>query len=165
LHREFVSNVQSHLVSVSGAGIEEDSLDTLPMTRYTDTLASDEILSDDATDAALTSMVQLPPPELGNLEDVEMVIRQASQTTNARDALAKYIINEDYITKLIPLLEVAEDLESLPHLHRLCNIMKMIILLNDTVLVEKIVTDDMVIGVVGILECKVCFFSTCQISR
>jgi protein phosphatase-4 regulatory subunit 3 len=136
----------------------------------------DEILSDDATEAAVTTMVQLPMPELGNLEDIESIIRQASSTPGGRDALGKYILNNDYIIKLIPFLEIAEDLESITHLHRLCNIMKMIILLNDTLLVEKIVTDEMVLGVVGILECmqsKFAFFSRsvnpcnplCDISR
>ena len=95
----------------------------------------------------------MPAPTLGNLDEVELTIRQASLTASGRDALGKYILNDEYIAKLIPLLEDAEDLESINHLHRLCNIMKMIILLNDTVLVEKIVTDEMILGVVGILEC------------
>jgi protein phosphatase-4 regulatory subunit 3 len=111
----------------------------------------DEILSDDAGDSTIPS---LPIPELGNLDEIEIMIRQASSTASGRDILGKYILTNDYIAKLIPLLEVAEDLESISHLHRLCNIMKMIILLNDTVLVEKIVTDEMVLGVVGILECR-----------
>lgn len=119
----------------------------------TDEAPPDEILSDDATETAITSLVQLPAPLLGNLDEVELTIRQASLTTGGRDALGKYILNDEYIAKLIPLLEEAEDLESINHLHRLCNIMKMIILLNDTVLVEKIVTDEMILGVVGILEC------------
>ncbi|KAF8242662.1 DUF625-domain-containing protein [Wilcoxina mikolae CBS 423.85] len=123
---EFVSHVQSHLLS-----------------------GADEILSDDAGESTIPS---LPIPELGNLDEIEMMIRQASSTASGRDILGKYILTNDYIAKLIPLLEVAEDLESISHLHRLCNIMKMIILLNDTVLVEKIVTDEMVLGVVGILE-------------
>lgn len=151
--REFVSHVQSHLVSMSGAGTSHSS-DSLAMDSYTDSLLLDEILSDDAGDSAISSLVQLPSPELGNLDEVELMIRQASLTAAGRDALGKYILSDDYIAKLIPLLEVAEDLESLGHLHRLCNIMKMIILLNDTMLVEKIVTDEMVLGVVGILECK-----------
>jgi hypothetical protein len=147
-----VSHVQSHLLSVSGAGISppEDPISTVTDPRHA---VTDEILSDDATDGALNPMVQLPAPTLGNLEEVELMIRQASSTMSGRDALGKFILNDDYIAKLIPLLEDAEDLESLSHLHRLCNIMKMIILLNDTVLVEKIVTDEMILGVVGILEC------------
>jgi protein phosphatase-4 regulatory subunit 3 len=153
MYREFVSHVQSHLLSVSGAGISP--ADPLSLSAITDPrhAVTDEILSDDATDGALNPMVQLPAPTLGNLEEVELMIRQASSTMSGRDALGKFILNDEYIAKLIPLLDDAEDLESLSHLHRLCNIMKMIILLNDTVIVEKIVTDEMILGVVGILEC------------
>ncbi|RPB05173.1 DUF625-domain-containing protein [Choiromyces venosus 120613-1] len=127
---EFVSHVQSHLLSISGA---------------------DEILSDDANDTLIGS-VMLPSPELGNLTEIEAMIRSASSTAQARDSLGKFVLSEDFIRKLIPLLEMAEDLESLENLHRLCNIMKMIILLNDTLIIEHIVTDEVIFGVVGILE-------------
>jgi protein phosphatase 4 regulatory subunit 3 len=96
----------------------------------------------------------LPPPELGNLLDVENMMRAANNSPAGRDALAKFIVGADYITKLVPLVEVAEDLESLSDLHRLCNIMKMLILLNDTAIIEYVVTDDVILGVVGALECK-----------
>jgi protein phosphatase 4 regulatory subunit 3 len=96
----------------------------------------------------------LPTPELGNLADIEAIIRSASSSVQARDSLGKFVLSEGYIGKLIPLLEIAEDLESLENLHRLCNIMKMIILLNDTMIIEHIVMDEVILGVVGILECK-----------
>lgn len=141
-----MNHVQSNLVG-GGAGTSPSALAN---PRYTDALLPDEMLSDDPGDSAIPP---LPTPELGNLEDIEVHIRQASSTGGGRDVLGKFILANDYIAKLIPLLEMAEDLESLSHLHRLCNIMKMIILLNDTVIVEKIVTDEMIMGVVGILEC------------
>lgn len=113
----------------------------------------DEILSDDANELLINS-VMLPSPELGNLPEIESMIRSASSTVPGRDSLGKFVLSEDYIGKLIPLLEIAEDLESLDNLHRLCNIMKMMILLNDTLIIEHIVLDEVVLGVVGILECK-----------
>ena len=82
------------------------------------------------------------------------MMRAANNSPAGRDALAKFIVGADYITKLVPLVEVAEDLESLSDLHRLCNIMKMLILLNDTAIIEYVVTDDVILGVVGALECK-----------
>lgn len=96
--------------------------------------------------------VNLPPAELGNLPDIEANMRVMSSTTNGRDALAKFIMGEDYISKLIPLVQIAEDFQSLTDLHRLCNIMKTIILLNDTSIIEHAVSDDCVLGVVGALE-------------
>lgn len=72
---------------------------------------------------------------------------------NGRDALSKSVIRDEYIAKLVPLVTVAEDLESLEDLHRLCTIMKAFILLNDNTIIETVVADHLIIGVVGALEC------------
>lgn len=74
-------------------------------------------------------------------------------TQGGRDALSKYIIRDEYIAKLVPLVTMAEDLESLIDLHRLCNIMKSLILLNDNTIIETVVADHVILGVVGALEC------------
>ncbi|KAL2874463.1 Platinum sensitivity protein [Colletotrichum sp. CLE4] len=113
--------------------------------------AADDSLSDDLA-MEMPSTISLPPAEIGNLQEIETSMRIMSQTVNGRDALAKCIMGEDYIGKLIPLVEMAEDLESLSDLHRLCNIMKTVILLNDTAIIEHAVSDDCVLGVVGALE-------------
>jgi protein phosphatase-4 regulatory subunit 3 len=81
-------------------------------------------------------------------------MRAASTTPAGRDSLSKFLISEEYIPKLLPLVSVAEDLESLTDLHRLCNIMKTLILLNDTAIIEYVVTDEVILGVVGALECR-----------
>ncbi|KAF2864762.1 component of IIS longevity pathway SMK-1-domain-containing protein [Massariosphaeria phaeospora] len=112
-------------------------------------LAQEDGISDDMVDS--TPMV-LPPPSLGNLAEIENHMRAANSTPGGREALAKFILSQNYIQKLIPLVEEAEDFESAPDLHRLCNIMKMLILLNDAAIVEYVVTDDIVLGAVGALE-------------
>ncbi|QKX61074.1 uncharacterized protein TRUGW13939_08220 [Talaromyces rugulosus] len=114
-------------------------------------LAGDDALSDDAIEA-YQHPIMLPPPELGNLPEIEQAVRSASLTQVGRDALGKFVLGDNYIDKLIPLVETAEDLESLPDLHRLCNIMKSLILLNDNIIIEHVVTDPIIIGVVGALE-------------
>lgn len=102
-----------------------------------------------------SSPILLPNPELGNLMDIENIMRAASSTATGRDALAKFIMAADslYIPKLLPLVEMAEDLEDIDDLHRLCNIMKTLILLNDTAIIEFVVSDQAILGVVGALEC------------
>ncbi|KAL1866108.1 hypothetical protein VTK73DRAFT_4901 [Phialemonium thermophilum] len=112
---------------------------------------SEDNLSDDIVTEAQTH-IQLPTPELGNLADLENTIRMLCSNSNARDALTKAVINDDYISKLTPLVDLAEDLESLPDLHHLCNIMKSILMLNDTNIIEQSVSDECVMGVVGALE-------------
>jgi len=79
-------------------------------------------------------------------------MRGLINTTSGRNALTKFVLEDDYIRRLIPLLDLAEDLEDLGSLHRLCNIMKTMILLNDSGIIEQAVTDDLVLGVVGALE-------------
>ncbi|KAF2789199.1 DUF625-domain-containing protein [Melanomma pulvis-pyrius CBS 109.77] len=113
-------------------------------------LAQDDGLSDDIGDTI--SPIMLPPPDLGNLPEIENHMRAANATPGGREALAKSILAQEYIPKLIPLVEMAEDLESASDLHRLCSIMKMLILLNDTSIIEYVVTDEVVLGVVGALE-------------
>ncbi|KAG5921330.1 hypothetical protein E4U53_003819, partial [Claviceps sorghi] len=114
-------------------------------------LGGDDGLSDDLA-VDLPSSISLPAAELGNLSEIESSMQIMSSSANGRDALAKFIMADDYIGKLIPLVEMAEDLESLPDLHRLCNIMKTIILLNDTTIIEHAVSDECLLGVVGALE-------------
>ncbi|KAK8152679.1 component of IIS longevity pathway SMK-1-domain-containing protein [Phyllosticta citribraziliensis] len=96
--------------------------------------------------------IMLPDPELGNLADIETMIRAASAAPTGRDALARFVMSAGYIPKLVPLVEIAEDLESLEDLHRLCNIMKTLILLNDSAIIEHAVADEVIMGVVGALE-------------
>lgn len=97
----------------------------------------------------------LPAPELGNLAEIEQTMRAASISPQGRDSLAKFLIEKDYIPKIGPLLSMAEDLESLADLHRICSIMKTIILLNDTAILEYLVTDEMILPTVGALECRI----------
>ncbi|KAJ5165108.1 uncharacterized protein N7500_006938 [Penicillium coprophilum] len=125
---DFVNAVQQHLLSLTSA---------------------DDALSDDLD--SYQSIV-LPAPELVNLPEIEQVVRAASMTQGGRDALSKYIIRDEYIAKLVPLVTIAEDLESLVDLHRLCNIMKSLILLNDNSIIETVVADHVILGVVGALE-------------
>lgn len=112
----------------------------------------EDALSDDIPIDPFQNPITLPKPELGNLKEVEEQMRALNNTQGGRDALSKFIITDEYIAKLTPLVDLAEDLESVHDLHRLCNIMKIIILLNDTTIIEHTVTDEMIIGVVGALE-------------
>lgn len=100
----------------------------------------------------MSNPINLPAASLENLADIEATMRAMSTTASGRDALAKFIMSEDYISKLIPLVDVAEENHSLADLHRLCNIVKMILLLNDTSIIEHAVSDECVLGVVGALE-------------
>lgn len=116
-------------------------------------LCTDDALSDDAMDS-FPNPIMLPPPDLANLAEIDNAMRMASTSPAGRDALSKFIIGEDYIRKLVPLVDVAEKMHALTELHRLSNIMKLLILLNDTQIIEIVVSDEVILGVVGALECR-----------
>jgi hypothetical protein len=111
----------------------------------------DDGLSDDLMDSGQEFI--LPDPDLANLADIEATMRMANNTAPGREALAKFVVTNDYLAKLVPVVQDAEDLESLPDLHRLCGIMKTIILLNENTIIEQVVRDEFINGVLGALEC------------
>lgn len=113
----------------------------------------EDALSDDAIDP-FTNPVMPLTPDLGNLPDIDQITRNASASQQGRESLTKHILEQDYLTKLVPLVEMAEDLEDAPSLHRLSNIMKTLILLNDNQIIEQMVSDTVILGVVGALECR-----------
>lgn len=115
-------------------------------------LVPEDGLSDDLLDTGHS--VSLPEPIIGKLEDVVEAIRLIANTPAGRDALSKFVMSPDqmYILKLAPVLQELEEKEDVNELHRLCTIMKNLILLNDTSIIEFIVTDQAIMGVVGALE-------------
>ena len=161
LFRDFVAEAQARLGGFTGAGGSPLSWSFQAAYRplqYGPPGGADtyERIDDSLTDEIVESIppVMLPPPELANLPDIENMMRAANTTAAGRDALTKFIVGADFIKKIVPLVEMAEELESLTDLHRLCNIMKTIILLNDSAIIEHVVKDDVCLGVVGALECK-----------
>ncbi|CAG8984101.1 hypothetical protein HYALB_00010601 [Hymenoscyphus albidus] len=129
---KFVSNIQETFSQISG---------------------TDDPLDDDMPlDHTYSHQIMLHPPSLGNLPEVETQVRTYNNTTHGRDAMAKFILSEDYMKQLVPLLEMAEDMEDLPSLHKLCNIMKIFILLNDNSIMEMVVREDVYLGAMGALE-------------
>lgn len=97
-------------------------------------------------------VITLPPADLAHLPEIETNMRIMSSSAGGRDALSRCIISTNYILKLVPLVETAEEFESLPDLHHLCNIIKIILLLNDNTIFENALSDECILGVVGALE-------------
>ncbi|KAF4629837.1 hypothetical protein G7Y89_g8304 [Cudoniella acicularis] len=128
---KFVNNIQAQLLAINGP---------------------DDALDDDLPIDTFSNTISLPTPTLGNLQEAEAQVRSFNVSNSGRDAMTKFVIGEDYIKQLIPLVETAEDMEDLVSLHRLCNIMKTFILLNDNAIMELVVRDDLILGVVGALE-------------
>lgn len=113
---------------------------------------TDDDISDDEGDAIVHEPVFLPEPSLARLQEVEELVHMAMSSVGRRESLAKFVLSANYVPKLIAALETAEDMESIHDLHRLCSIVKALILLNDAAIFESILKDDVFMGIAGILE-------------
>ncbi|PVU96464.1 hypothetical protein BB559_002382 [Furculomyces boomerangus] len=94
----------------------------------------------------------LPDPSVGNLNEIEDILDQNSYQLNYRDRIICFIINQNYIDKLISVLDTCEALDDLEDSYSLYRIVKQIVLYNDSAIFEHIIKDDIFHGVVGIME-------------
>jgi protein phosphatase-4 regulatory subunit 3 len=82
--------------------------------------------SDHSTTAAIIRSGHLPQPELGNIPDIERAIKTLVRGQAIRERICEYIQREEYITKMIEVFKLAEDLENAENLHALCSLMQTI---------------------------------------
>ncbi|XP_043272753.1 serine/threonine-protein phosphatase 4 regulatory subunit 3 isoform X1 [Venturia canescens] len=105
---------------------------------------------DDMSDSA--PPIELPPCELGRLDDINELIGNCLSSPMRKEKLAMALETEGYIRKLLNLFHTCEDLENTEGLHHLYDIFKNIFLLNKNALFEVMFSDDTIFDVVGCLE-------------
>nr|XP_053652777.1 serine/threonine-protein phosphatase 4 regulatory subunit 3-like [Cherax quadricarinatus] len=105
---------------------------------------------DDVSDS--NPWVELPPCEIGRLEDINEVISNCLHSPVRREKLAIALENEGYVKKLVSVFHTCEDLENMEGLHLLYEIFKNIFLLNKNALFEIMFADDTIFDIVGCLE-------------
>ncbi|KAG0005619.1 Platinum sensitivity protein [Modicella reniformis] len=115
---------------------------------------AEDLFSDpsDANGAGGNEIMTLPDPDISNLAEIENLIKEAQNGTNEKEKLAAFIILDNYIDKLFPILETCEDLDSRSDLHILHGIMLGIIMLNDIAIMQYILKDEVIGGCLGMLE-------------
>ncbi|KAF9282356.1 Platinum sensitivity protein [Mortierella alpina] len=118
---------------------------------YADDLFSDPANAEGVTGAGYAN-TSLPKPDLSNLTEIQELVKGAHADVAERVKLAAFIVIDNYIDKLLPVLEACEDLESISDLHALHSILLGIINLNDIAIIQYILKDDIFVGCVGILE-------------
>ncbi|UZJ55095.1 hypothetical protein CBS101457_004415 [Exobasidium rhododendri] len=153
---EFLTEVQKHFIlnaRQASEGLGLDDGDGEGLAPGTLGVSSAGIASDGELIMSDGSSFALPIPNMDSLEVIDLTLKDAaSRSPQAREKVAEWIIRDEYLLKLIPVFHDAEDLEQLEELHRLCNIMHTILMLNDSVLVERILRDDIFLGAIGMLE-------------
>ncbi|KLO19930.1 DUF625-domain-containing protein [Schizopora paradoxa] len=95
---------------------------------------------------------RLPQPEASIIGEIEKAIRALGRTPKTRENLSAYIQENNYIHSLVDIFRVAEQAEDLDTLHSLCSCMQTILVLNEHQMYEHILSDDIWMNVVGILE-------------
>lgn len=97
--------------------------------------------------------VEFPPvPTMKNLNLVVECLNHGASSNYSKDQISQYVLENDYITKLIELFHRCETHKKLKNLHYLCDIMKILILYSNTQIIEVLLSDPIIMGVVGILE-------------
>jgi len=112
---------------------------------------SEEERFEDGNDSS-TMMMELPPCELGKLEQISEIIASCVHNVNRQDKIANTIETENYIKKLLELFRESEDLENIKSLHVLYEIFKNIFLLNRNALLDILFSEENIFDVVGTLE-------------
>lgn len=97
--------------------------------------------------------INLPPePSIGGMRAVLESLSVAILSAEGREQTVMFIRDNNYIQKLVDILAMAEDLESIEDLYNLCRIVKLLFLMNDGPLYDLLLCDDYILGVVGMLE-------------
>ncbi|CAD7697167.1 unnamed protein product [Ostreobium quekettii] len=94
--------------------------------------------------------VELPPPLMANLEELARVLNEAG--LHQREALAAQLLQCDYIPKVLKMFETCEDLEDRAALVNIYRVVRGMIMLTDSALLEELLKEQHVIPVVGALE-------------
>ena len=95
--------------------------------------------------------LELPPPELANLEQILAVITGSSMF--ARQTLPTQLLKtKEYLPKLFELFRQCEDVDDVENLHNLYAISRGIVMLNDPNLYEVLLSEEFVFDFVGTLE-------------
>lgn len=114
----------------------------------------DDRLMDDSATLDIAADIELPSCELSKLDEIWTLFTDSSiQSTPVRkEKLSQAIENSGYITKLLDLFHMCEDLENIEGLHHLYEIFKSIFLLNRNNLFEIMFAEETIFDVIGVLE-------------
>lgn len=96
--------------------------------------------------------VELPPCEMGRLEDISELVNSCLVSQGRKDKLAAALETQHYIKKLLNIFHMCEDIENIEGLHHLYEIFKSIFLLNKNTLLDTMFAEDTIFDVVGCLE-------------
>lgn len=98
-------------------------------------------------------ITDLPACELSKLKDIRDLFNDLQRKSSAyKEKVTSIIETDGYIRKLIDLFHMCEDLENIEGLHYLYEIFRCIFYLNRSSLLEILLSEDLIMDVIGCLE-------------
>lgn len=108
---------------------------------------------DDITELITGPITYPEVPSNTNLESILEIINQGSNSQFTRTSILKYILDNDYFHKLVDSFNAAENDRNLINLYTLSEIIKTLILYNESSLIEEfLLTEENILALAGILE-------------
>lgn len=105
------------------------------------------------TSELIAGPVSYPPiPTVDNLPAVLESISALTTFQFSREALCAFLVGSGFVPALSTTFYQAETNHLIAQLHNLCRIVKLIFGLNDSKVIERLVADDAVHGIIGALE-------------
>ncbi|KAK9823072.1 hypothetical protein WJX81_007297 [Elliptochloris bilobata] len=145
---EHVQQVQSQFQRTKAGGASSEAA---VRRRYVDEFEQASVsLEGDFGDGPGAKPVELPEPEMGNLAELARMLGELS--LYQRDRVAGRMLRNGYVRRLLDLFRACEDLEDSESLRHLHAILRGTIMLNDTSLLEVLLSEENVMDVVGALE-------------
>ncbi|XP_031743316.1 serine/threonine-protein phosphatase 4 regulatory subunit 3A isoform X2 [Cucumis sativus] len=109
-------------------------------------------LNNDTFHSMNSELRELPAIELSTLPLIHKIVVESGITDQMR--LVELIVaNQDFFKKLMDIFHICEDLENLDGLHMIYKIVRGIIMLNSSQIFEKIFGDELIMDIIGSLEC------------
>ncbi|KAL1766117.1 SMEK-like 3 [Sigmodon hispidus] len=99
----------------------------------------------------IQNLCEVPTSEVSTLEAIANILND-EESTNHKERLAQLLENTDYIKKLLELFHTFEEQKNMEGLHILHIIIKGIFFLNNSHLLNSMISDECIMDVVGCLE-------------
>ncbi|KAI8816270.1 component of IIS longevity pathway SMK-1-domain-containing protein [Fimicolochytrium jonesii] len=112
---------------------------------------SAELLRAEIEESELTHL-DLPDPTMGNVKELELAVCHAARFHSGRAELVKTMERTNFVPKLFPVFEQAEDLDDFETLHALANILRAILTVNEGSIYQYLLSDEVFKTTLGMLE-------------
>lgn len=102
----------------------------------------------------ITGPINYPPlePKISDLPNIINILNENPNSSYQKQSIGEFLKKQNYLVKLIDIFNYCEKNHQIKNLHLLCNIIKILVLYNESSIIELILEDENLLGVVGILE-------------